>query len=107
MDAEARVAIERELTRKIASVRIKACEREAKHTTTASKKYPRNAESADHSSYYQNAHAIKYRSFGVDAMNPDRFEDPEILDLIEKITVETDPEMPHAIYRSGLTVLPV
>jgi 2-methylcitrate dehydratase len=79
----------------IAAVRIKACEREAKHTTTASKKYPRNAESADHSAYYQNAHAIKYRSFGVDAMNPDRFTDPEILELIEKITVEADPEMPY------------
>ncbi len=80
----------------IAAVRIIASHREAKHTTTASKKYPRNAESADHSSFYQNAHAIKERSFGVDAMNPDRFTDPVILDLIEKITVEGDPEMPYS-----------
>jgi len=79
----------------IAAVRIIASRREAKHTVTASKKYPRNAESADHSSFYQNAHAIKYRSFGVDAMNPDRFSDPVILDLIEKITVEGDPDMPY------------
>ena len=79
----------------IASVRILASRREAKHTVTASKKYPRNAESADHSSFYQNAHAIKERSFGVDAMNPDRFTDPVILDLIEKITVEGDPDMPY------------
>ena len=80
----------------IAAVRILASQREAKHTVTASKKYPRNAESADHSAFYQNAHAIKYRSFGVDAMNPDRFNDPEILDLIEKITVEADTTMPYS-----------
>lgn len=79
----------------IASVRIIASRREAKHTVTASKKYPRNAESADHSSFYQNAYAIKERSFGVDAMNPERFTDPVILDLIERITVEGDPDMPY------------
>ena len=79
----------------IAAVRILASRREAKHTVTASKKYPRNAESADHSSFYQNAHAIKYRAFGIDAMNPERFTDPVILDLIEKITVEGDPDMPY------------
>lgn len=78
----------------IVSVRIQTSGREANHTTTLSKKYPRNAESADHSSFYQNAHAIKEGHFGVDAMNPDRFTDPVILDLIEKITVEADPEMP-------------
>jgi 2-methylcitrate dehydratase len=80
----------------IASVHIKASRREAKHTVTASKKYARNAESADHSAFYQNAHAIKYRSFGTEAMNPERFTDPVILDLIEKITVEGDTEMPYS-----------
>jgi 2-methylcitrate dehydratase len=96
LQATLEIVIENDLKpQDIASVHIKACEREAKHTTTASKKYPRNAESADHSAFYQNAHAIKYRSFGIDAMNPDRFVDPEILELIEKMTVETDPEMPY------------
>lgn len=77
----------------IASVKIRAPIREALHTTTFSKKYPRNAESADHSAFYANAHAIKYRAFGPDAFECERFSDPTILDLIEKITVEPDPDL--------------
>ena len=88
----------------ILSVRIMTSGREANHTTTLSKKYPRNAESADHSAFYQNAHAIKERHFGVDAMEPKRFSDPVILDLIEKITVEADPEMPFKCL-SGKSVI--
>ena len=78
----------------IASVRIKACLREACHTTTPAKKYPRNAESADHSAFYANALVIKERAFGPDSIKPEKFTDPVVLDLIEKITVETDPTMP-------------
>lgn len=79
----------------IAAVRIKAGRREALHTTTLSKKYPRNAESADHSAYYANAIAIKERAFGPEAFDPRKFTDPVVLDLIEKITVEIDPSMPE------------
>jgi 2-methylcitrate dehydratase len=77
----------------IAAVRIKATIRESKHTTTFSKKYPRNAESADHSAFYANAIAIKDRSFGHDSIKPEKFTDPVVLDLIEKITVEGDAGM--------------
>jgi 2-methylcitrate dehydratase len=77
----------------IAAVRIKATIREARHTTTFSKKYPRNAESADHSAFYANAIAIKERSFGHDSIQPKKFTDPVVLDLIERITVEADPEL--------------
>lgn len=79
----------------IASVRIRTGLRESKHTTTFSKKYPRNAESADHSAYYANAIAIKERSFGHDSIEPHKFTDPVVLDLIEKITVEADPDLPE------------
>ncbi|MFC1982159.1 MmgE/PrpD family protein, partial [Chloroflexota bacterium] len=48
----------------IAAVHIKAGLREALHTVTPSKKYPRNGESADHSAFYGNALAIKERRFG-------------------------------------------
>lgn len=75
----------------IAAVRIKAHARECRHTTALPKKYPRNAESADHSAFYANAIAIKERAFGPDSSRPEKFTDPVVLDLIEKITVELDP----------------
>ncbi len=78
----------------IEAVHIKCGLRESKHTTTLSKKYPRNAESADHSAFYGNAAAIKDRSFGHDSIQPEKFTDPVILDLIERITVEADPDLP-------------
>lgn len=88
----------------IASVRVKATLREATHTSTAAKKYPRNAESADHSTFYANAFAIKERSFGPESIAPENFTDPVILDLIEKITVEADPSMPiHG--KEGISVI--
>lgn len=74
----------------IAAVHIKAPLRESVHTTTPSKKYPRNAESADHSAFYGNALAIKERVFGPDSIQPEKFTDPVVLDLIERITVEAD-----------------
>ncbi len=79
----------------IEAVRIKTCLRESRHTTTPSKKYPRNGESADHSAFYANAIAIKERAFGPEAFEPEKFTDPVVLDLIERITVEADPSMPE------------
>lgn len=80
----------------IASVRIRAGLRETLHTTYAAKKYPRNAESADHSAFYTNAIAIKEQTFGPEAYEAAKFTDPVVLDLIEKITVEPDPSLPES-----------
>jgi 2-methylcitrate dehydratase len=77
----------------IASVRIGTGLRESRHTTSLSKKYPRNAESADHSAFYANAVAIKERHFGPAAMEAAKFDDPVILDLIERMTVEPHPSI--------------
>lgn len=77
----------------IASVRITAIPRQAEHTTTPAKKYPINAETADHSTFYANAFAIKERHFGPESIQPENFTDPVILDLIEKITVQGDPSL--------------
>ena len=77
----------------IASVRIKTTPREARHTTTGAKKYPRTAENADHSTFYGNALAIKERAFGPDSIHPEKFTDPVVLDLIERITVEADASL--------------
>lgn len=75
----------------IAAVHIKGPPRERRHTTTPSRKYPRNAESADHSAFYANAMAIRERAFGAAAVRPEKFTDPVVLELIEKITVDEDP----------------
>ena len=77
----------------IASVRIKASLREYNHTTTPTKKYPRNAENADHSAFYMTAIAIKDRAMGPEQFTPEKFVDPVVQDLIERITVEPDPGM--------------
>jgi 2-methylcitrate dehydratase len=74
-------------------VHIRCALRESKHTTAPAKKYPRNAESADHSAFYANAHAVVYRSFGPDSIDPTRFTDPAIVGLIERIVVEGDPQL--------------
>jgi 2-methylcitrate dehydratase len=78
----------------IVSVKIGASAREARHTTAIAKKYPRNAETADHSAFYASAFAIKERHFGPDSADPRHFSDPVILDLIEKIEVSRDPALP-------------
>jgi 2-methylcitrate dehydratase len=78
----------------IASVRILVPPRVWNHTTALSKKYPRNAESANHSAFFSNAIAIKERRFGPDSFSPEKFSDPVVLDLIERITVEPDPSLP-------------
>lgn len=61
---------------------------------TVPQKYPRNAETADHSLFYLTAIAIKERSVTPDSIRPEKFTDPIILDLIEKITIEGDPNIP-------------
>jgi 2-methylcitrate dehydratase len=78
----------------IFAVRIKACLREYHHTTTLAKKYPRNTESADHSAFYMTAIAIKEGKIGPDQFKPEKFTDPVVQELIEKITVDPDPSMP-------------
>ena len=78
----------------IVSVKIGASAREARHTTAIAKKYPRNAETADHSAFYASAFAIKERHFGPDSADPRHFSDPVILELIEKIDVSRDPALP-------------
>jgi 2-methylcitrate dehydratase len=79
----------------VAAVHIKASVHETKHTTAPPKKYPRNAESADHSAFYANALAIKERAFGPSSIEPHKFTDPVVLELIEKITVQPDTDLNH------------
>ncbi|MBI4296826.1 MAG: MmgE/PrpD family protein [Chloroflexi bacterium] len=80
----------------IEAVRIKASRRETRHVGKAvAKKYPRNAETADHSAFFANAIAIKERACTLEQFTPDKFTDPVILDLAERITVEADLDIPE------------
>lgn len=74
----------------IASVRITAG---TGHNSTLAKKYPRNAETADHSAFYNNAIAIIEREVRSNSAEPRKFDDPVVLDLIEKIAVEVDSSL--------------
>ena len=78
----------------VAQVKIVCCEREAMHTTYAAKKYPRNGESADHSLFYGNALAIIERDFGPESFAPEKFTDPKVLALIDRIDYEANPDWP-------------
>jgi len=81
----------------IESVNIKAGPRVFQHTTALSRKYPRNPESAHHSAFYPNAIAIKERSCGPDQFAVEKLDDPVVLDLIDRITVEPDPDLPKYV----------
>lgn len=78
----------------IAAIKIICCAREAAHTTYKAKKYPRNGESADHSLFYANAVAAIERKFGPKSFAPEKFRDPQILDLIERIGFEVNDAWP-------------
>lgn len=86
----------------IAAVRLKVRSADTARHTLATM-YPRNSETADHSAFYLTAIAIKERSVGPDSIKPEKFTDPVILDLIERITIEADPTIPSQGYgaRSG------
>lgn len=89
----------------VASVNIKMTPGASAIRPTVTIKYPRTAEAADHSAFYLTAVAIKDREMTADSIQPEKFTDPVILDLIEKITVEGDPSIapaPKVKYRSSV-----
>jgi 2-methylcitrate dehydratase len=78
----------------VKSVRVFMGESNVEHTGSAAKMYPRNGETANHSAYYATAHAIAERSMGPESHDPEKFDDPVILGLYDKITVEPHPDLP-------------
>lgn len=87
----------------IAAVRIRTSERDARHVTTPAKKYPRNTESATHSAFFGNAIVIKERALGPEQLKPEKFNDPVVLELIDKITVEADPSVGGEFTSGGVS----
>jgi 2-methylcitrate dehydratase len=86
----------------IAEVRIKASLRCARHTGDPAKKYPNNKETADHSSYYLTAIAIIDRQIGPGQFSSEKYADPRVHDIIDKVSLEGDEEF-EKIRPAGMT----
>jgi len=80
----------------VASIRITTSNRCAEHTGDPVKKYPKNKETADHSSYYLTAIAIVDRQIGPAQFTPEKYGDPRVIDLIGKVTLVGDPTLDKA-----------
>jgi 2-methylcitrate dehydratase len=80
----------------VASIRITTSKRCAEHTGDPVKKYPKNKETADHSSYYLTAIAIIDGEIGPAQFTPEKYQDPRVIDLIGKVTLVGDPTLDKA-----------
>jgi len=85
----------------IARVNVKTSTRCARHTGDPVKKYPKERESADHSSYYMTAIAIIDRQLGPDQFSPKKYSDPRVHKLIEKIVFEGDKAIDKMFFCAG------
>jgi 2-methylcitrate dehydratase len=80
----------------VAEIRITTSKRCAEHTGDPVKKYPRNKETADHSSYYLTAVAILDRRIGPAQFSMEQYSDPRVIELIDKVILEGDPNLDKA-----------
>jgi 2-methylcitrate dehydratase len=80
----------------VAKVMITTSKRCAEHTGDPVKKYPKNKETADHSSYYLTAIAIIDRQIGPDQFTPEKFQNPKVRELIDKVILKGDPDLDKA-----------
>src|SRR5262249_7586763 len=78
----------------VAEVRIRG----TSHTyrsmaNAATRRYPKNAETAGHSSFYTTAIAILDRAVGPEQFSEEKIKDPRVRELADKISVEADPKL--------------
>lgn len=77
----------------VEEIKITTSKRCAEHTGDPVKKYPNNKETADHSSYYLTAIAIIDRKIGPGQFTQEKFNDPKVHELIDKVTLNGDPSL--------------
>ncbi|MCG6533909.1 MAG: MmgE/PrpD family protein [Syntrophales bacterium LBB04] len=80
----------------VAEIRITTSKRCAEHTGDPVKKYPKNKETADHSSYYLTAIAILDRQIGPGQFTQEKYNDPRVRQLIDKVILQGDPNLDKA-----------
>ncbi len=76
----------------IESVRVRAGTRAIAHTGDPAKRHPRDKETADHSSWYLTAVAITDRQVGPGQYSAQKYLDPVVMSLMERITLEASKE---------------
>lgn len=76
----------------IEAVRVRAGTRAIAHTGDAGKRHPENKETADHSSWYLTAVAIMDREVGPRQYAPERYTDPAVMALMDRIRLEVSRE---------------
>jgi 2-methylcitrate dehydratase len=86
----------------VEGIKITAGTRPIEHTGDPAKRYPTNKETADHSSYYLTAIAIVDRTVGPEQFQKSKYDDPRVLELIDKVTLHIDPDMDR-LPRSGMS----
>ncbi len=80
----------------VSEIHITTSKRCAEHTGDPVKKYPKNKETADHSSYYLTAIAILDHQIGPNQFTPEKYGDPRVIDLIGKVSLTGDPALDKA-----------
>ncbi len=86
----------------VAQIRIQAGTRSIEHTGDPAKRYPKNKETADHSAYYVTAITILERELGPKQYSPEKYADPRVKRLTDKVTLEINPEL-NRLGRAGIT----
>lgn len=86
----------------VTEIRIKAGSRCVEHTGDPVKRYPKNKETADHSSYYLTAITILDRKVGPDQYAPEKLNDPRVREMIDKVSLEADPSL-DCFGRAGIS----
>lgn len=84
------------------AVRITAGSRSTEHTGDEVKRFPKNKETADHSSFYLTAIAITDRAVGPDQFTVKKYADAGVRRLIRKVSMVADPDLDR-FGRAGLT----
>ena len=86
----------------IAQVKIQAGTRSIQHTGDPAKRYPKNKETADHSAYYVTAIAIMERALGPAQYSPQKFADPAVRELSDKVSLKINTDL-DKFGRAGIT----
>jgi 2-methylcitrate dehydratase len=87
----------------VARIRVWATSRDVEHTGQPEKRYPKNKETADHSSYYLTAIAIMDRAVGPAQFTTEKYEDPRVRELNDKIvSFEADTDIDR-FFAAGIT----
>lgn len=81
----------------VEQIRIWAGARDVEHTGDEAKRYPKNKESADHSSYYCTARLFMDRMLGPGQYTPEKLQDPRVRELSDKIIFEADHDLDQGL----------